>query len=169
MEDLELALRSALPIDNIDRVLFDQDDGIVLVWVDMQERPDVATLAARHGEEEGSCTCTCTLFSGNQNKRNMILGLRIEMRTPTRTAFHLAFKVERYIKQLSLFAQFGKLWIVPGPPPAYLTGTQEMDLQTFIEKVMNFAGQGIMIELEPTLVADVQALLDEWKQTQKER
>jgi len=46
-----------------------------------------------------------------------------------------AFKVERYIEQLSLFAQFGKIWVVPGPPPAHLVGTQEMDMQEFIDKV----------------------------------
>jgi hypothetical protein len=167
MDDLGLLLKAALPIDNIDRVLFDQHDGMMLVWVDMQERPDVALLAVRHGEQEGDCTCT--LFSGNHNKRNMILGLRIEMLQPTRTTFHLAFKVERYLGQLSLLAQFGKIWIVPGPPPAHLTGTQEMDLQTFIEKVMHFAGQGITIELEPKLVIDLKALLDEWKQHQKQQ
>ena len=61
------------------------------------------------------------------------------------------------------FAQFGKIWVVPGPPPAHLTGTQEMDIQTFIEKVVNFAGQGIMIELEPKLTADLRSLLDDWK------
>lgn len=165
MDDLGLLLKAALPIDNIDRVLFDQHDGMMLVWVDLQDRPDVALLAALHGEEEGDCTCT--LFSGNYNKRNMILGLRVEMRKPTHAVFHLAFKVERYIKQLSLFAQFGKLWIVPGPPPAHLTGIQSMDLQTFIEKVVDFAGQGITIELEPKLVADLKALLDDWKQRQK--
>jgi len=86
------------------------------------------------------------------------------MQRPTRTVFHLAFKVERYIKQLLLVAQFGKIWIVPGPPPAHLTGTQEMDMQTFIEKVVLFAGQGITIELEQKLVADLSALLDDWKQ-----
>jgi len=100
----------------------------------------------------------------NPGKGSMIIGLRVEMRQPTRTVFHLAFKVERYINQLSLFAQFGKIWVVPGPPPKHLTGTQEMDIQTFIEKVVNYAGQGIMIELEPKLVADLRSLLDEWKQ-----
>ena len=150
----------------VDRVLFDSNDGIVLVWVDMQDRPDVATLASRHGEEEGDCTCT--LFSGYHNKRNMILGLRVEMRRPTHVVFHLAFKVERYIKQLSLLAQFGKLWIVPGPPPAHLVNTQAMSLQEFMEKVVHVAGQGITIELEQKLVVDLKALLDDWKQHQKQ-
>ena len=161
MEDLELALKSALPIDDIDRLIIDPTDGITIVWVDIQERPDLATLAARHGQEEGFCICT--LFYGNPGKRSMIIGLRVEMRQPTRTVFHLAFKVERYIDQLSLFAQFGKIWVVPGPPPAHLTGTQEMDILTFIDKVVSFAGNGVVIELEPDLVTELRKLLDQWK------
>jgi len=161
MEDLALALKSALLIDDIDRLIVGPADGLAIVWVDIQERPDLATLAVRHGQEEGYCICT--LFYGNAGSRNMIIGLRVEMRQPTRTVFHLAFKVERYIDQLSLFAQFGKIWVVPGPPPAHLTGTQEMDIQTFIEKVVNFAGNGVVIELEPDLVADLRGLIDRWK------
>ncbi|SRR6266571_1768165 len=161
MEDLALALKSALPIDDIDRIIIDPTDGIVIVWVDIQERPDLATLAAQHEQEEGFCICT--LFYGNAGSRSMIIGLRVEMRKPTRTVFHLAFKVERYSEQLSLFAQFGKIWVVPGPPPAHLTGTQEMDMHTFVEKVVNFAGNGLVIELEPKLVQDLRSLLDEWK------
>src|SRR5260370_16817920 len=137
MEDLELALRSALPIDDIDRIIISPGDGIAVVWVDIQERPDLATLAARHGQEEGFCICT--LFYGNHGKRSMIIGLRVEMRQPTRTIFHLAFKVERYIDQLSLFAQFGKIWVVPGPPPVHLTGTQELPIQTFITQSVHSA------------------------------
>jgi hypothetical protein len=75
----------------------------------------------------------------------------------------LAFKVERYREQLSLFAQFGKIWVVPGPPPAHLVGTQEMNMQEFTDKVVNFAGQGIVIELEPKLVTELRELLNEWK------
>jgi len=52
MEDLALALKSALPIDDIDRLIIDPADGIAIVWVDIQERPDLATLAARHGQED---------------------------------------------------------------------------------------------------------------------
>ena len=36
-------------------------------------------------------------------------------------------------------------------------------MPTFIDKVVNFAGRGIMIELEPKLVEDLRKLLDEWK------
>ncbi len=161
MEDLALALRSALPIDDIDRLLIGPNEGIAMVWVDIQERPDLAQLSARHGQEGGYCICT--LFYGNPGKRSMIIGLRVEMRQPTRTVFHLAFKVERYLEQLSLFAQFGKIWVVPGPPPAHLVGTQEMNMQEFTDKVVNFAGQGIVIELEPKLVTELRELLNEWK------
>lgn len=161
MEDIELALRSALPIDNIDRVLFDINDGMMLVWVDIQERPDLATLAERHGDQEGHCICS--LFAQNHNKRNMKIALRVEMQRPTKSVFHLVFKVERYIEQLSLFAKYGKIWITPGPPPAHLRNTQEMGIQEFIEKVIKYAGQGITIELEPKLVEDLRSLLDDWK------
>ncbi len=161
MEDLALALKSALPIDAIDRLIIGPNDGLAIVWVDIQERPDLARLSARHEQEGGYCICT--LFYGNPGKRSMIIGLRVEMRKPTRTVFHLAFKVERYLEQLSLFAQFGKIWVVPGPPPAHLIGTQEMDMQEFLDKVVNFAGLGIVIELEPKLVVDLHGLLDDWK------
>jgi len=46
---------------------------------------------------------------------------------------------------------------------AHLVGTQEMDMQTFIEKVVSFAGNGVVIELEPKLVADLRSLLNDWK------
>jgi hypothetical protein len=38
-----------------------------------------------------------------------------------------------------------------------------MDMQTFITKVINFAGQGVLIELEPHLIAELRTQLDEWK------
>jgi len=37
MDDVGLLLKAALPIDNIDQVLFDQHDGMILIWVDMQD------------------------------------------------------------------------------------------------------------------------------------
>jgi len=161
MEDLALALRSALPIDDIDQLILGPTDGLAIVWVDIQERPDLAVLADRLEQEDGHCICTW--LYANPGKRNMIIGLRVDMRRPTRSVFHLAFKVERYIDQLSLFAQTGKIWVVPGPPPAHLVGMQGMDMQVFIDKVVDFAGQGVVIELKPDLVADLRNLLDEWK------
>ena len=77
--------------------------------------------------------------------------------------FTLVFKVERFVEQLSTIARYRKLWIVPGPPPTHLVGTQEMDAQTFTEKVVNVAGQGVLIELESHLVEELRTQLDEWK------
>jgi hypothetical protein len=93
----------------------------------------------------------------------MLIGLRVEMRQPTRTVFHLVMKVQQYLDQLTLISNTGKIWIVPGPPPAHLVGTQEMTATDFMQKVVAFSGQGVMIELDPTLIAELKHQLDEWK------
>ena len=161
MEDLTLALRSALPINAIDQLILGPTDGLAIVWVDIQERPDLAVLANRLEQEDGQCICTW--LYANVGQRDMIIGLRIVMCRPTRSVFHLAFKVERYIDQLLFFAQTGKIWVVPGLPPAHLVGMQGIDMQVFIDKVVDFAGQGLVVELKPDVVADLRHLLDEWK------
>lgn len=161
MEDVPLMLHAALPIDDVDRLMLSPTDGLAVIWVDISERPDLQVLAARHEQESGYCICTW--FYANPGKRNMVVGLRVEMRQPTRTVFHLAFKVERYLDQLSLIAQAGKLWIVPGPPPDHLTGTIPMTPLDFLRKVVTFSGQGLTIELEPHLVEELREQLAEWK------
>ncbi len=85
------------------------------------------------------------------------------MRQPTRTVFHLALKVQPYLDQLTLISQAGKIWIVPGPPPAHLVGTQAMTMADFMERVIAFSGPGVMIELDPSLIAELKHQLDEWK------
>src|SRR5437660_12809867 len=144
MEDMDigLLLRSALPIDDIDQLIMPPSDGISVIWVDISERPDLAHLTERSAQESGYAVCTW--FYGNPGKRNMLVGLRVAMKQPTNTVFTLVFKVERFVEQLSTIARYGKLWIVPGPPPAHLVGTREMNAQTFISKVVNFAGQGVL-------------------------
>ncbi len=163
MEDMDLGLllRSALRIDDIDQLIMPPNDGMSIVWVDISERPDLAALAERSEQESGYAICPW--FYGNPGKRNMLVGLRVAMKKPTQTVFTLAFKVERFVEQLSTIARYGKLWIVPGPPPAHLVGTQEMDAQAFTEKVINFAGQGVLIELKSHLVTELRTQLDEWK------
>ncbi|SRR6266487_4867509 len=163
MEDMDLGLmlRSALSIVDIDQLLMPANDGMSIIWVDIAERPDLAALAERSAQESGFAVCTW--FYGNPGKRNMLVGLRVAMKQPTTTVFTLAFKAERYVEQLSTIARYGKFWIVPGPPPAHLVGTQKMDTQTFITKVINFAGQGVLIELELHLIAELRTQLDEWK------
>lgn len=163
MEDMDLGLllRSALPIDDIDQLIMPPNDGMSIIWVDIAERPDLAVLAERSAQEPGYAVCTW--FYGNPGKRTMLVGLRVAMRQPTRAVLVLVFKVEKYVEQLSTIARYGKLWIVPGPPPAHLVGMQEMDARAFTEKVVNVAGQGLLIELEPDLVAELRTQLAEWK------
>jgi len=162
LEDLspDLMLKSAIPLDAIHLV---RHNGISVIWLDISERPDFSVVAARHEQESGYASCTW--FYVVHGKQNITVGLRIEMRQPTRTVFHLAFKLERYFTQLSTIAKYGKLWMVPGPPPAYLVRTQIMDVPTFLQTVVNYSGQGILIELEPPLVKDLQAQLEMWKRT----
>jgi len=159
--DLGLMLRSALPIDDIDQLIMPPNDGMSIIWVDISERPDLAALTERSAQEPGYAVCTW--FYGNPGKRNMLVGLRVAMKRPTNTVFVLTFKVEKFIEQLLMIARYGKLWIVPGPPPDHLVGTQEMDARTFTEKVINYSGQGVLIELEPHLAAELRTQLDEWK------
>ncbi|GHO63776.1 hypothetical protein KSC_026680 [Ktedonobacter sp. SOSP1-52] len=161
MEDLTLMLRSAIPVDDVDILMLSPGNGIAVIWLNLSERPDVKTLLDRHAEEGGYAICTW--FYGNLGKHNMLVGLRVEMREPTRSVFHLAFKVKDHQEPLSLIAQAGKLWCVPGPPPAHLVGTMEMTVHDFVQKVVNYSGQGMMIELQPHLIAELQQHLDEWK------
>lgn len=161
MEEIELMLRSAVPIDDRDRFLLGPDDGLAVVWVNITERPDLQVLADRHATEQGYCICTW--FFANPGKRNMLVGLRVEMRQPTRTVFHLVFKVAWYIEQLSLLSQTGKFCVVSGPPPASLVGMRAMTAQDFLEQVVAQVGGGVIIELEPRLVEELRNQLEEWK------
>ncbi len=161
--DLGVMLRSALSIDDIDQLRLSRSDGISVIWVDISERPDLAALATRSTHEAGDAVCTW--FFGNPGKRNMIVGLRVALSPPTNTVFVLAFQVERFAGHLSIIARYGKLWVVPGPPQAHLIGTQQMDAHTFLTHVVNYSGQGVLIELESHLVTALRTQFDEWKQT----
>lgn len=153
---VKLMLESALPIDDVDQVML-PDVSIVLVWVDIQDRPDLADLAALHGESGGMVLLTW--FAAHPAERRMQIGLRIEMRAATRVVFHLAFKVERYRERLSTLARYGQLWIVPGPPPAGLTGTRLMDMRGLAA----VASRGVSIELEPSMKTALYEQLVTWK------
>jgi hypothetical protein len=152
---------TALSIDDIDQLRLSRSDGISIIWVDISERPDLAALATRSTREAGDAVCTW--FFGNPGKRNMIVGLRVALSPPTNTVFVLAFQVERFAGHLSIIAKYGKLWVVPGPPQAHLIGTQQMDAHTFLTQVVNYSGQGVLIELESHLVTALRTQFDEWK------
>jgi len=154
-------LRSTLRIDDIDQLRLSPTEGISVIWVDISERPDLAALAVHRTPKPG--VAVCSWFYGNPGKRTLLMGLRIALKKPTPAVFTLLFQVERLAGHLSLIARYGKLWVVPGPPQAHLVGTQEMDAYLFLRNVVNYSGQGVLIELESPLVAAVRTQLDEWK------
>lgn len=158
---LELMMRTALPIDDVDRLQMGPNEGITIIWVNLFDRPDLQLLEEKAPQPSGFAVCTW--FYGNQGQRNMIVGLRVEMKQPTRYAFQIVLKVETYLEQLTLLAQSGKLWVVSGPPPKHLVGNIAMDARTFLQKVAAYRGDGLFIELEPHLITELQEQLAAWK------
>ncbi len=154
---VKLMLQSALPIDDIDQITRLPGRAIILVWVDVQDRPDLTDLAARHGQ--GAGTFLMTWFAANPGARNMIIGLRVEMEAAESCVFHLAFKVERYLPELEILAQSGQLWVVPGPPNN-LTGTRVMNTR----EMMAVGEKGVQFELGPDMQAVLRDQLTAWKQ-----
>lgn len=167
MEDIALMLRSALPLNDVDRVMFGPSDGLTIVWVNISERPDLQVLSDWHFDGDGYAICSW--FYAHPGKRNMVVGLRIEMRQPTRTVFHLAFNVERFMNPLSLISQTGKIWIILEPPPIHLAETMTMAAQDFTRKAAAHSGRGVMITLESRLVAELREQLTEWKQVTEQK
>lgn len=74
---LELMFRSALPIDDIDQLLFSPQEGVSIIWVNISERPDLQVLASQEQSQEGYSLCTW--FYADPGKYNMVIGLRVDM------------------------------------------------------------------------------------------
>ena len=160
-DEIALLFKTAVPIDDIDQLKTGPNDGFSIVWIDTQDRPDLQMLSSHTPSGDGFSICTW--FYAGPGQRKMHIGLRVEMRQPQHFTLALDFKVERYIEQLQMIARTGKLWIVPGPIPSYLVGTQEMTLNEFMSKVMNVAGQGLFVELEEHLVEELREQLQAWQ------
>lgn len=154
---VRLMLESALPIDDIDQITMLPGKTRILVWVDIQDRPDLSDLAALHGQGKG--TFLMTWFAANPGARNMIIGLRVEMEA-TSVVFHLAFQVERYLPELEILAESGLLWVVPGPPNENLTGTRVMNTR----EMRAIGEKGVQFELGPDMQAVLRGQLTIWKQ-----
>jgi hypothetical protein len=157
-----LMLESALPIDDVDQITMLPGRTLILVWVDVQDRPDLADLAALQGG--GPSTFLMTWFAAAPGKRNMIIGLRVEMEA-TSVVFHLAFKVERYLPELEILVESGLLWVVPGPPNPVLPGIgvrNAREMQAIGEK-------GVQFELGPDMQAVLRNQLTVWKQRHRQR
>jgi len=157
---VKLMLDSALPIDDIDQITMLPGRTLILVWVDVQDRPDLADLAALHGQGKG--TFLMTWFVANPGARNMIVGLRIEMEA-TSVAFHLAFRVECYLPELEILAESGQLWVVPGPPNESLTGIRVMNTR----EMRAIGEKGVQFELGPDMRAVLHGQLTIWKQRRR--
>ncbi len=155
---VRLMLESALPIDDIDQITMLPGREIILVWIDIQDRPDLTDLAARHGT--GGGTFLMTWFAAAPGKRKMIIGLRVEMEAATRVVFHLAFRVEQWLPELEILAKSGQLWVVPGPPPAHLTGTRMIEAR----EMKAIGEKGVQFELGPDMQAVLHDQLTAWKQ-----
>ena len=154
---VRLMLESALPIDDLDQITMLPGKTRILVWVDIQDRPDLSDLAALHGQGPG--TFLMTWFAANPGARNMIIGLRVEMEA-TSVVFHLAFQVERYLPELEILAESGLLWVVPGPPNENLTGTRVMNTR----EMRAIGEKGVQFELGPEMQAVLRGQLAIWKQ-----
>jgi len=157
---VKLMLDSALPIDDIDQITMLPGRTLILVWVDVQDRPDLSDLAALHGQGKG--TFLMTWFVANPGARNMIIGLRIEMEA-TSVVFHLAFRVERYLPELEILAESGQLWVVPGPPNESVTGTRVMNTR----EMLAIGEKGVQFELGPDMRAVLRGQLTIWKQRRR--
>jgi hypothetical protein len=159
-EEIALLLKSAIPIDDVDQMLA-PDLSFAIIWIDISERPDLKVLAGQEPLEDGYSLCTW--FYENLGKRNMRIGLRVEMRQPVRFVLPLVFKVSEYLDQLSTISQHGNFWIVPGPPPAHLFGSIEMTTAAILDQIVAYSGQGLFITLQDHLVTELHARLAEWK------
>ncbi len=163
-EEIALLLRTAIPIDDIDEVL-SPDLSFAVIWIDISERPDLQVLTEKDTMTDGYSICTW--FYADPGKRNMRMGLRVDMRQPVRFVLPLVFKVSEYVDQLTTISQEGNFWIVPGPPPEHLMGYINTSPATFIEKVGTYSGQGIFITLEDHMIAELRNRLAEWKKENK--
>ena len=157
---VRLMFESALPIDDVDQITMLPGKTLILVWVDVQDRPDLADLAALQGG--GPSTFLMTWFAAAPGERNMVVGLRIEMEA-TSVVFHLTFQVERYLPELEILAESGLLWVVPGPPPALLSGTRVMNTR----EMRAIGEKGVQFELGPEMQAVLRNQLTTWKQRRR--
>lgn len=159
-EEIALLLRAAIPIDAIDQML-SPDLSFAIIWIDISERPDLQVLAEKDTQADGFSIVT--FFYANPGKRNMHIGMRVEMRQPVRFVLPLVFKVSDYVDQLTTISQDRNFWIVPGPPPGHLTSSTEMDSAAFLDQIVAYSGQGLFLTLQDHLIAELRTRLAEWR------
>ncbi len=160
-ETARLFVQTALPIDAIDQITgVIPDRTVVLVWVDLQDRPDLLPMCQRH--EGGSGDFVATWFFVEPGKRHMLVGLRVEVRAPFTATFSLVFPMKHSFQQMESSAENGLIWVEPGPPPDASAGIRAMSTQD----VLTVVGDGISLELEEPQRRQLREQLTAWKQRQ---
>ena len=163
----EAILKMAVQIDDIDRLISPQQrgyqaDGQAIVWLNLDERPDVEDVIKQHQQgKEGYAICHLGYLDGGKSKRWVVL--RVEMRAPTRTAFHIAMKTSQYAEQLDCIATYGKMWLVKGPIPDNLTGSQAMNARQIYELFVQKIGVVMQLELQDHLRDELRQRLNDWR------
>ena len=139
-ETARLLVQTALPIDDIALLTgILSSRTVVLVWVDLQERPDLLHMGQRHQAESGDFVATW--FFVEPGKRHMLVGLRVEVKAPFAATFSLVFPMKHSFHYLESIAEGGLIWVEPGPPPAR---SQAMSASELLAVV----GDGISLDLE---------------------
>jgi len=160
-QEMELAYRTAVPVDDVDELRMSATSGFAVVWLDISDRPDLVVLQDKERTLDGYSVLTW--FYNRPGAHNMQICLHVQMREPVQFALSLIFDVRRYISQLEAIARYGALWLVVGPPPDFLVGTQAMTAVQFTQKVASHTGNGLHISLQPHLIAELREKLAEWK------
>lgn len=159
-EEMELAYRTAVSIDDVDYLVMSETEGFAVVWIDTNDRPDLATLSSQTPMPEGYSVLNW--FYQAPGKRTMQICLHVQMKRPVQYAFSLVFPVARYVNALSQVARQGRIWVVPGPPPNHLRGQIAMTPTDFLQQVVSSAGQGLLITLQPSLVEELRQACSGW-------
>jgi hypothetical protein len=158
-ETARLLVQTALPIDAIHQITgVIPGRTVVLVWVDLQDRPDLWHMHQRHEGKSGDFVATW--FFVEPGKRHMLVGLRVEVRAPFTATFSLVFPMKLSFQHLERLAEYGLLWVEPGPPPDASAGIQAMSLA----ELLTVVGDGISMDLEEPQRQQLRGQLAAWKQ-----
>lgn len=158
-EAARLLVQTSLPIDDIDQII-DAIPGrtAILIWVDLQDRPDLLHMNQRHEGEVGDFVATWVFVE--PGKRHMLVVLRVEVRAPFAATFSLVFPMKLSFRYLECIAENGLIWVAPGPPPGTSTGVRAMN----VEDLLAAAGDGISLDLEKPQRQQLREQLMAWKQ-----
>jgi len=132
---------------------------VILVWVNIQDRPDLLHMSQRHEGKEGDFVATW--FFVEPGQRHMLVGLRVEVRAPFVTTFSLVFPMDLSFHQLERITENGLIWVEPGPPPSASIRKRALRSASTLFAVV---GDGISLDLEEPQRQQLREQLAAWKQ-----